>query len=120
MEWYKVEDYPVGSDEYVLVSKIICDVRKDTCCFVAMFKNGRWQDGCEYSPTTEPDSRPIWRSGKEIGREPYNKLFVEINTLEELVNFMTELNQKIILRREDEEDMSFGHLCLEIYDGWRK
>lgn len=73
-----------------------------------------------YSPTTEPDSRPIWRSGEEIGREPYNKLFVEINTLEELVNFMTELNQKIILRREDEEDMSFGHLCLEIYDGWRE
>ena len=29
MEWHKVEDYPVGSDEYVLVSKIICDVRKD-------------------------------------------------------------------------------------------
>lgn len=73
-----------------------------------------------YSPTTEPDSRPIWRSGEEIGREPYNKLFVEINTLEELVGFMTELNQKIILRREDEEDMSFGHLCLEIYDGWRE
>lgn len=73
-----------------------------------------------YSPTTEPASRPIWSSGKEIGRESYDKLFVEINTLEELVNFITELNQKIILRREDEEDMSFGHLCLEIYDGWRE
>lgn len=73
-----------------------------------------------YSPTTKPDSRPIRHFGKEIGREPYNKLFVEINTLEELVNFMTELNQKIILRREDEEDMSFGHLCLEIYDDWRE
>lgn len=74
----------------------------------------------DYSPTTEPDSRPMYRFGKYIGEEPYNKLFVDINTLEELVGFMTELNQKIILRREDEEDMSFGHLCLEIYDGWRE
>lgn len=43
MKWHKVEDYPVGSNEYVLVSKIICGVRKDTGCFVAMLKNGRWQ-----------------------------------------------------------------------------
>lgn len=68
----------------------------------------------------EPDSRPIWNSRKEIGREPYNKLFVEIDTLEELIDFMTVLNSKIILRREDEEDMSISHLCLEIYDGWRE
>lgn len=40
MKWHKVEDYPVGSDEYVLVSKIICDTRKDTGCFVMMLKNG--------------------------------------------------------------------------------
>ncbi len=57
MKWHKVEDYPVGSDEYVLVSKIICDVRKDTGCFVAMFKNGRWQDGCEYFRYAESTDR---------------------------------------------------------------
>lgn len=73
-----------------------------------------------YSPTTESASRSIRKLGRYVEEEPYNKLFVNINTLEELVDFMTELNQKIILRREDEEDMSIGHLCLEIYNGWRE
>ena len=57
MKWHKVEDYPVGSDEYVLVSKIICDARKDTGCFVVMLKNGHWQDGCEYFRCVESTDR---------------------------------------------------------------
>lgn len=57
MKWHKIEDYPVGSDEYVLVSKIICDARKDTGCFVAMLKNDRWQDGCEYFRCAESTDR---------------------------------------------------------------
>lgn len=47
MEWHKVEDYPVGSDEYVLVSSIICNKREDVGCFVAMLKDDYWQDEWE-------------------------------------------------------------------------
>ena len=41
MEWHKVEDYPVGSDEYVLVSQTrIC-----TGCIVAKLIDEYWDDG---------------------------------------------------------------------------
>ena len=35
MKWYKVEDYPVGSDEYVLVSATWNNTRLPIDCFVA-------------------------------------------------------------------------------------
>lgn len=35
MEWHKVEDYPVGSDEYVLVSLKWNGKRLPADCFVA-------------------------------------------------------------------------------------
>ena len=45
MEWHKVEDYPVGSDEYVLVST----GRTRTGCVVAKLSaklsDGYWYDG---------------------------------------------------------------------------
>lgn len=34
MEWHKVEDYPVGSDEFVLVSQIVVGQRYKAFCFV--------------------------------------------------------------------------------------
>lgn len=35
MEWHKVEDYLVGSDEYVLVSQTIGNIRPKVFCFMA-------------------------------------------------------------------------------------
>lgn len=40
MEWHKVEDYPVGSDEYVLVSTN----RTHIGCVVAKLADGFWGD----------------------------------------------------------------------------
>lgn len=40
MGWYKVEDYPVGSDEYVLVSTN----HTRTGCVVAKLVDGLWDD----------------------------------------------------------------------------
>lgn len=40
MEWHKVEDYPIGSNEYVLVSTS----RTRTGCIVAKLVNGPWND----------------------------------------------------------------------------
>nr|DAZ41704.1 MAG TPA: hypothetical protein [Caudoviricetes sp.] len=45
MEWHKVEDYPVGSDEYVLVSQTIGNIRPKVFCFMAkMSVDKRWYD----------------------------------------------------------------------------
>ena len=33
MKWHRVEDYPVGSNEYVLVSQIIAGQRDKEFCF---------------------------------------------------------------------------------------
>lgn len=41
MEWHKVEDYPVGSDEYVLVSTTN---RTRAGCIVAKLVDGFWND----------------------------------------------------------------------------
>lgn len=41
MKWHKVEDYPVGSDEYVLVSTN----RTRTGCMVAKLVDGNWDNG---------------------------------------------------------------------------
>lgn len=72
-----------------------------------------------YSPMLKPDVRiKYWREQKY--EEQYNRLFIEIKSIEELVELMTAINQKIIIRREDEWDMSVGNLFLEIYDGWRE
>lgn len=43
MEWHKVEDYPVGSDEYVLVSSKWNHERFATDCFVAKMQDGYWR-----------------------------------------------------------------------------
>ena len=40
MKWYKVEDYPVGSDEYVLVSTNHTQNRTHTGCIVAKLVEG--------------------------------------------------------------------------------
>lgn len=40
MKWHKVEDYPIGSDEYVLISTIVVGQREDLGCFVAVLRNG--------------------------------------------------------------------------------
>lgn len=42
MEWHKVEDYPVGSDEYVLVSSKRNDKRFAIDCFVAKKRRDYW------------------------------------------------------------------------------
>lgn len=42
MEWHKVEDYPVGSDEYVLVSAKWNSKRLRTDCFVAKKQGDYW------------------------------------------------------------------------------
>lgn len=39
MKWHKVEDYPVGSDEYVLVSTN----RTRSGCIVAKLVDGPWE-----------------------------------------------------------------------------
>lgn len=41
MEWHKVEDYPVGSDEYVLVST---NHTRTTGCIVAKLVERLWGD----------------------------------------------------------------------------
>lgn len=41
MKWHKIEDYPVGSDEYVLVSTN----RTRAGCIVAKLSDGYWDDG---------------------------------------------------------------------------
>lgn len=41
MKWNKVEEYPVGSDEYVLVSQ----GRIPSGCIVAKLIDGYWDDG---------------------------------------------------------------------------
>ena len=46
MEWHKVGDYPVGSDEYVLVSQTAGNTRLKVFCFMARMTNGYWYDYC--------------------------------------------------------------------------
>ena len=58
MEWHKVEDYPVGSDEYVLVSQIVVGQREDLGCFVAMLRNRYWCDG--FTTTAPVQSTDRW------------------------------------------------------------
>lgn len=57
MEWHKVKDYPVGSDEYVLVSQVVVDQREDLGCFVAMLKNEYWRDGFDIVALVQPTDR---------------------------------------------------------------
>lgn len=46
MKWHKVEDYPDGSDEYVLVSQMVNSKRKPAWCYVVrMDEFGNWDDG---------------------------------------------------------------------------
>ncbi len=42
MEWHKVEDYPVGSDEYVLVSLKWNGKRLPADCFAAKKQGDYW------------------------------------------------------------------------------
>jgi len=48
MKWHKVEDYPVGSKEYVLVGQVVVDQRENSDCFVARLKNGCWRDKFDF------------------------------------------------------------------------
>lgn len=42
MELHKVEDYPVGSDKFVLVSRIFFEEREKAGCFVAALNGNYW------------------------------------------------------------------------------
>ena len=58
MKWHKVEDYPVGSDEYVLVSRKTFDkYRTKFGCFFAKLVNGKWYSADEYKGTVIPTDR---------------------------------------------------------------
>ncbi len=60
MKWHKVEDYPVGSDEYVLVSRMIGNKRESTWCYVVrMDEFGNWDDGL--GETHEVQATDRWR-----------------------------------------------------------
>lgn len=41
MKWHKVEDYPVGSDEYVLVSQSVAGQRDREFCFAGKLNRRR-------------------------------------------------------------------------------
>lgn len=49
MKWHKVEDYPVGSDEFVLVSRIFFGERKKAGCFVASLNRGCWVNNSNFA-----------------------------------------------------------------------
>ena len=58
MKWHKVEDYPIGSDEWVLVSRF--HPREPCFCLVAKLKGKKmkiWTDGENY---TEADITDRW------------------------------------------------------------
>ena len=42
MKWHKVEDYPVGSNEYVLVSQIVAGERDKEFCFTGKLNRRNW------------------------------------------------------------------------------
>lgn len=55
MEWHKVEDYPVGSGEYVLVSAGCPYPRTPQNCITAkMTKDGYWDDGTHKDIDVDP------------------------------------------------------------------
>ena len=57
MKWHKVEGYPVGSNEWVLVSRFY--PRKSCFCLVAKLKGEKikmWTDGENYTEV-EPTDR---------------------------------------------------------------
>ena len=45
MKWHKVEDYPAGSDEYVLMSQEYLGIRAKDGCIVAKLTGEYWDDG---------------------------------------------------------------------------
>lgn len=53
MEWHKVEDYPVGSDEYVLVSTNCTRAG----CVVAKLVDGLWDTGLGVRTSALPTDR---------------------------------------------------------------
>lgn len=58
MKWHKVEDYPVESDEYVLVSQIVGGVRPKVFCFPARMKtDDYWWDCVGKIKPVEPTDR---------------------------------------------------------------
>ena len=57
MKWHKVEDYPVGSDEYVLVASVFPDAHTTKNCFTAKLKDGFWDDGMGICTEAQPTDR---------------------------------------------------------------
>ena len=53
MKWHKVEDYPIGSDEYVLVSTN----RTRAGCVVAKLVDGLWDTGLGVRISASPTDR---------------------------------------------------------------
>lgn len=57
MKWHKVEDYPIGSNKYVLVSQIVAGRREEEFCFVAMLKNKYWREDIDIVALVQPTDR---------------------------------------------------------------
>lgn len=57
MKWHKVEDYPVGSDEYVFVSQIVAGQRDKELCFVGKLNRRNWWSNMidDVSPCSSTD-----------------------------------------------------------------
>ena len=57
MEWHKVEDCPVGSDEYVLMASVFPDAHTTKSCFVGKLKDGFWEEGLQTYIEAQPTDR---------------------------------------------------------------
>lgn len=59
MKWHKVEDYSVGSDEYVLVSQLLCGERDKEFCFMGKLTRDNWWSNA-FSPMYPVQSTDRW------------------------------------------------------------
>lgn len=87
---------------------IYCDDGKSTLHFYPQIKD------FDYS-TKEAVREKSVRRNKVV--EHYQKLFVNIDSIEEMVNFITSIGTDILLHKNEEGDIE-GNVYLEIYDGY--
>lgn len=87
---------------------VYCDNAKATLHFYPQIKD------FEYS-TKEAVREKLVRRNKVT--EHYQKLFVNINSIEEMVDFAASIGTNILLRKNEEKDIE-GNIYLEIYDGY--
>lgn len=57
MEWHKVEDYPIGSDEFVLVSRIFFGEKEKAGCFVAALNCNCWISNFDFATKVQDTDR---------------------------------------------------------------